>query len=246
LNHLTKVTYFFSKGPNMNIFKRISDIISANLNDLVEGCEDAEQMLRQAIREMDDAVHKARPDVAKAMANEKSVAKELAANEAQRKTWDTRTIAAVEAGDDALARKGIERRKEYEKIVAALKDQHVAAQEASQMLRRQLEAMEAKLSDAQRRLNTLVARNRAAEIRTKMATSDAGPRLDDSDAFSKFDRLSRKVEMAEAEAEAMAELARSRKPNVEETLEPEADASAESLEVDAELAALKQKLKSKE
>jgi phage shock protein A len=114
------------------------------------------------------------------------------------------------------------------------------------MLRRQLEAMEAKLADAQRRLNTLVARNRAAEIRTKMANTEAGPRLNDSDAFSKFDRLSRKVEMAEAEAEAMAELARSRKPAEEEPVEPHVEAAAESLEVDAELAALKQKLKAKQ
>lgn len=230
----------------MNIFKRISDIISANLNDLVEGCEDAEQMLRQAIREMDDAVHKARPDVAKAMANEKSIAKELAANQAQQRTWETRTESAVEAGDDALARKAIERRKEYEKIVAALQDQHVAALEASQMLRRQLEAMEAKLADAQRRLNTLVARNRAAEIRTKMAASDAGPRLDDNNAFSKFDRLSRKVEMAEAEAEAMAELARARKPAHEEPAPQAVEADAAAMEVDAELAALKQRLKPKQ
>ena len=40
--------------------KRISDIISANLNDLVEEYEDAEQMLRQAIREMEEAIRKIR------------------------------------------------------------------------------------------------------------------------------------------------------------------------------------------
>src|SRR5687767_1735745 len=101
----------------MNVFKRISDIISANLNDMVENYENPEQMLRQAIREMEDAIRNARPDVAKAMANDKSVAKELAANEAQERTWETRAIAAVEAGDDALARKALERKQEYEKVV---------------------------------------------------------------------------------------------------------------------------------
>jgi phage shock protein A len=228
----------------MSIFKRIQDIISANLNDMVAEYENPEQMLRQATREMEDAIHRARPDVAKAMANEKTIAKELAANEAQSRTWESRAQAAVEGGDDALARKALERHKEYDKIAAALRDQHSAAQEASQTLRRQLEAMEAKLADAQRRLSTLVARNRAAEIRTKMASADVSVRLDEDDAFAKFDRLSRKVEMAEAEAEAMAELARARRP-LESSPPVESEKDADKLDVDAELAALKLRLKPK-
>jgi phage shock protein A len=226
----------------MNIFKRISDIISANLNDMVEGYENPEQMLRQAIREMEDAIGRARPDVAKAMANEKTVAKELAANQAQVKTWETRAVSAVDAGDDALARKALERKREYEKIVAALQDQHVAALAASQALRRQLEAMEAKLADAQRRLNTLAARSRAAEIRSKMAVADVA-QLDEDDAFGKFERLSKKVESAEAEAEAMAELARSRKRPDDAPAADESESSSESLEIDAELESLKQRKK---
>jgi phage shock protein A len=226
----------------MNIFKRISDIVSANLNDMVEGYENPEQMLRQAIREMEDAIGRARPDVARAMANEKTVAKELSANQAQVKTWETRAVSAVDAGDDALARKALERKREYEKIVAALHDQHVAAWEASQALRRQLEAMEAKLADAQRRLNTLAARSRAAEIRSKMAVADVA-QLDEDDAFAKFERLSKKVETAEAEAEAMAELARSRKRPDDEPAADEAGSSGASLEIHAELEALKQRKK---
>lgn len=226
----------------MSIFKRIQDIISANLNDLVAGYENPEQLLRQAVGEMEDAIHKARPDVAKAMANEKTIARELSANSSQYSTWEDRAHSAVESGDDKLARKALERKREYEKIVAALRDQHVAAQEASQMLRRQLEAMEAKLADAQRRLSTLVARNRAAEIRTKMATSEVAVKLDENDAFAKFDRLSKKVEMAEAEAEAMAELARDRKSTESSGFEPD-EPNSSDLDIDAELAALKKGMK---
>lgn len=221
----------------MGIFKRISDIVSANLNDLVESYEDPEKMLRQAVREMEEAIRNAKPDVAKAMANEKTIAKELASNEAQCETWAKRAETAVGAGDDDLARKALTRKKEYEKIVAALKDQQEAATEASQTLRRQLEAMQAKLKEAERRLGTLVARKKAAEVRTKMAESQAalGANLD-RDAFDKFERLTKKVEMAEAEAEAMSELARSgRDADAAEEL------SAEDLDIEAELAALKKK-----
>ena len=65
----------------MSIFKRISDIITANLNDMMESYEDPEQMLRQATREMEDAIAEAKPSVAKAMAHEKRISKQLASNE---------------------------------------------------------------------------------------------------------------------------------------------------------------------
>lgn len=89
----------------MGIFKRMQDIISANLNDMVEDFEDPELMLRQAIREMEEAINKAKPDVAKAMANQKTTAKELANNEKQVEVWGERASLAVSEGDDALARK---------------------------------------------------------------------------------------------------------------------------------------------
>jgi len=226
----------------MGIFKRISDIISANFNDMVEGYEDPEKMLRQAIREMEEAINTAKPEVAKAMASEKTIAKELASNDAQVAAWTHRAETAVEAGDDDLARKAITRKKEYEKIAAALRDQHEAAGEASQTLRRQLEAMQAKLKDAQRRLGTLTARQKAAQVRAKVAQSQAGltPELD-QDAFNKFDRLARKVEMAEAEAEAFSELARSER-QAEQAVEA-LESSEEISDTEAELLELKKKLK---
>lgn len=228
----------------MSIFKRISDIISANLNDMVETYENPEQMLRQAVREMEEAIAKAKPDVAKAMANDKLLAKELAVNEAECQNWSTRATAAVEAGDDGLARKALGRKREYEKIVAALRDQQSASLDATQTLRRQLDAMQSKLAEARRQLGTLTARNKAAEVRGKMAKAQLGVGTEtNQEAFEKFERLSRKVEQAEAEAEAMAELAKDQNPAAAEPDAAEPEVSSEQLEIDAELALLKSQRK---
>jgi phage shock protein A len=226
----------------MGIFQRISDIVSANFNDLVEQYEDPEKMLRQAIREMETAINAARPDVAKAMASAKTTAKELAANEAQSESWAARAQTAVEAGDDDLARKAISRRKEYEKIAAALRDQHDASQEASETLRRQFEGMQAKLKEAERKLGTLVARQKAANVRSKIAQSESANCSElDKNAFDKFDRLSRKVERAEAEAEAMVELTRSERAG--SLADDLFESNNENLEIEAELIELKTKAK---
>ena len=224
----------------MGIFKRISDIITANFNEMVDEYEEPEVMLKQAIREMEQAITEAKPDVARAMAGEKTLAKELAANQAQVETWTKRASDAVGAGDDDLARKALTRRMEYEKILTALRDQHAASAEASQLLRHQLEAMQVKLKDAQRRLGTLTARQKAAHARAKMAEAHAGLKSElDKNAFDKFDRLSRKVEMAEAEAEALSELARSERA-IEDPGTP-GEPSEENLEIEAELKKLKAK-----
>jgi phage shock protein A len=139
----------------MGIFKRISEIVSANLNDMVENWEEPEVMLKQAIREMETTIDESNRNVAKAMASEKLVGKELAENERQAKEWQTRAETSVAAGDDNLARKALARKQEHEKVAAALLDQYTASQEASITLRRQLEAMHAKLTDAKRRLGRL-------------------------------------------------------------------------------------------
>jgi phage shock protein A len=158
-------------------------------------------------------------------------------NHRQADEWQRRAEQAVETSNDDLARKALARKQEHEKVAAALSDQHTASQEAVVTLRRQLDAMQAKLADAKRRLGTLVVRKKAADMRARVQLGAGDAKLN-TDAFAKFDRLREKVEMAEAEAEALRELSGS--TATENGTSPIAD--DEDLEVDAELMKLKKKL----
>jgi phage shock protein A len=225
----------------MGIFKRISDIISANLNEMTEGFEDPEKMLKQAIREMDESIYDATQETAKVLANEKLLARELSSNEQQARDWQKKAEQAVAAGDDSLARKALTRKQEHQKLVTALQDQLKEAQNASRSLKHQLEGMQAKLSEAKRNLSTLAARNRAAEFKKKMNTPATELHFGGSDdAFAKFERLREKVERAEAEADALAEL-RGSKYSIEEFYADQPKSAGN--EIDDELQALKQKYK---
>ncbi len=192
----------------MGLFKRISDIISANLGEMAESYEDPEKMLKQAVREMGESIQDATRETAKALASEKKLVKELAHNESEAKQWQSRAEKAVEEGDDDLARRALSRKQEHEKLAVALQDQMSAAKEASQTLRHQLEGMKAKLAEAKRNLSTLTARKKAADVRKKvyMGMGEAPEITVENDAFDKFERMREKVEQAEAEAEALAEL----------------------------------------
>lgn len=220
----------------MGMFKRISDIISANFNELAEQFENPELMLKQAIREMETSINEVTGQTAKAMANEKTLDRELDRNRQQAEQWKGRAAKAVDAGDDDLARRALSRKKEHEQLIAALQDQLESAREASTVLRRQLDAMKAKLAEAKRNHATLVARKQAADFRKRVDAQLAGVSTDvDSSAFAKFERLRSKVEQAEAEAEAMAELRRSQPGSAASSDE----AADPDLDLDAELAEMK-------
>ena len=224
----------------MGLFKRISDIISANLSDMTDGLEDPEKMLRQAVREMEQSIADATQETSKVLANEKLLMKELASNRQQALDWQTKAEKAVDAGDDGLARRALSRKQEHQKLVTALEDQLKLAQETTKTLKHQLDGMRAKMSEAKRNLATLSARKKAADFQKKMHTSamDLETGNVGDDAFAKFDRMKERVDRAEAEAEALAELrgATRAQDNLDlESISPAADS------LDAELAALKKK-----
>ena len=221
----------------MGIFRRVNDIISANLNDMVDRFEDPEKMLKQAIREMEETIEEATAAAAKAIASEKLLANDLAEHERQAGEWLQRAEQAVKAADDELARQALRRKQEHEKLAQALREQSAAAGETGQTLRRQVEAMKAKHAEARRKLATLTARSKAAHARRQLQTVGTGFKLR-TDAFSRFDRMREKVELAEAEADALTEL----HAGGDEPVVARFERRDEELSIEAELAAIKQKV----
>lgn len=223
----------------MSIFSRISDIISANLNDLIDGIENPEKMLRQAVREMESTIGKATDSLAGMIAGQKLATRELEKNRQALSLWTERTQAAVRDGNDELARTAIGRKQEHAKLIAALQDDLRASDETIGKLRLQLNGMQAKLAEAKRRLTVLSTRKRAADLRNRVNLAVEGASID-TNAFAKFEHMREKVEMAEAQADAMRELGY--RPDAVETA-PAPEPHGDNPEVEAELAELKSRLK---
>ncbi len=144
----------------MRLFRRIGDIIAANLNDLVNRFEDPEVMLKQAIREMETMIEDATAGAARAIAGERLLARDLADHQEKARRWNARAEEAVVLGDDDLARQAIARALEHEAIARALDEQRSAAEQTAQALRGQIHAMRAKQAEARRKLASLSARRR--------------------------------------------------------------------------------------
>jgi len=219
-----------------NMFKRISDVISANLNDLIDRVEDPERMIKQIIREMEENISKAKEGVIEAIASEKQLQKDLEQHRRQSSEWQKKAEEALQVDKEELARAALIRKKEHDNIIKALEPSWKAAENTSERLKIQLHALEAKLEEARRKRSTLVARHRAAEARQHMdktlANFQAG-----LDAQANFARMEDKVTEMEARVEAAAEL-----HSDASQLEKDFLAMEVEQEVDNELAALKRKV----
>lgn len=219
-----------------SIFKRISDIISANINDLIDRVEDPERMIKQVINEMEENIGKAKEGVIEAIASEKHLKKELDDNRRQAEEWYRKAEEALVQGKEELARSALARKKEFDNICNALEPSWESARRTSEMLKTQLKALEAKLEEARRKRGTLVARQRAAEARQQMDRTLSHVQAG-MEAQSMFNRMEDKVTEMEARTEAAAELYADASQLEKDFLEMETEK-----EVEEELANLRKKI----
>jgi phage shock protein A len=186
------------------IFGRISDIIKANVNDLIDRAEDPEKMIKQMVIEMEEAVNKATTAVGSAIANEKHLERQHNEKTKLAAEWQQRAIKAVNAGRDDLARQALEKKNMFEKAANDVEGPLAEAKKSSTVMRQQLDQLKVKLDEARVRQGTLIARHQAAKAKKQISKSLSGI---GGGAFANFEKYEQKVLKVESEAEAFAELA---------------------------------------
>jgi len=193
----------------MRIFKRLSDIISSNLNDLLDRAEDPGKMVKQVLREMEAGLESAKRVTTQALTEEKKLSKELEHNRALVDEWQGKAVQAVEADRDDLAKKALARKVEIESVVGSLEAQHQTAVDYADGMKKTLKALEARLAEAKRRQATLVARKRLADAKKTVVTHMERVKQEEGDlaASEKLDRLEADVLDSELEAAARLEVA---------------------------------------
>ncbi len=216
----------------MGIFGRMSDIFKANINELIDKSEDPAKLMDQMVREMQDQLREAKIQVAKAIADEKRLHQQLQQNELQGKNWESKAMLALKKGEENLAREALKQKKSYDGLAESVRGQWQEQNNLSSKLKDNLRALEAKIDEARRKKDILIARQKRAEAQKKIHEVMTG--LNDTSAFATFDRMEQKVMEIEAQADAAVELE-------VQSLDDQFKA-LEGANVDDELAAMKAKL----
>jgi phage shock protein A len=188
----------------MGIFKRLSDVVKANINDLISKAENPEKMLNQMIIDMNEHLIESKKGVASSIADEKRLERQMKENMTKAQDWEKKAMIALKAGKEDLAKQALLRKQEYTNYYNELKPQWEAQHAAVTKLKDSLKALQQKIEEAQRKKNILIARAKRAET-TKKIQQTMGS-MKNNNAFDVFDRMSEKVEKLESEADALAEL----------------------------------------
>ena len=102
----------------MAIFERISDLVRANINDLIDKAEDPEKMVKQIIIDMEDQLRKATQGLGTAMGSLNQVKKQLDNAQEQSNVWQNKAKSCLEQGNEELAKKALENKVNQDKMVA--------------------------------------------------------------------------------------------------------------------------------
>jgi phage shock protein A len=190
----------------MGIVSRVSDILTANLNALLDRTEDPEAMLAQVVRAMEDDLARARRAAAVAIAAERRLRRERDGHRTQADHWKGRAREALAAGREDLARRALVRKQEHDTLARSLDEQHAEAAQTGESARAALLALEARLAEARRKERTLLARHRAAQIRVEVYRYLGAGRVDFGASLARFDRLEDRLSRCADELAAEADL----------------------------------------
>jgi phage shock protein A len=218
----------------MGIFSRTRDIIAANVTDLLDKAEDPVKMIRMIILEMEETLVEVRASAARTIADQKEMRRQIGKLEAVQEGWTEKAELALSKGREDLAKAALVEKQKAGDLADQLNQDIADLDGALKASEADIGKLQAKLREARARQNSIVTRLESAQNRTRMREMYAGPKIDE--AFSRFDLMERRVDMAEGRADAAGMGA------APKSLEEEIAELRSADKVDAELAALKARL----
>jgi phage shock protein A len=197
----------------MALLERVSTLIRANLNDLIDRAEDPEKMIKQVILDMQNQLMQVKTQVAIAIADQHVLEKKQKETADKETEWMRKAELAVDRKQDDLARAALERSMSYKQMAGSF-DSLVADQKAEvDNLKSALHKLEQKLAEAESKSDMLIAQHRRSRALAK--ASDAQMAIGDKSKVATFERMKSKVRHAEAVSKAKAEMV---SDNVEDRL----------------------------
>jgi len=183
----------------MGIFTRFRDIISSNINAMLDKAEDPEKLIRLMIREMEDTLVEIKTACAGVMAGGKKIKRQIGSLGARAQYWEEKAELAVNKGRDDLAREALVEKRKFNRRIETLENDLGEHDLLIEQYQDDIRQLEEKLKSARDKQRMLVQRHIHAQ--KKMQAQEELRRIDSSETVMKFDELENRIERMEAEAD---------------------------------------------
>jgi phage shock protein A len=188
----------------MALLERVSTLVRANLNDLIDKAENPEKLIKQVILDMENQLLQVKTQVAIAIADQHLLEKKQKENEEKIADWNRKAEMAVGKKQDDLARAAIERGLHSKQLSESFRQQVADQTLQVETLKNALNKLQQKLEEARAHCDVLIAQHRRARTLDKAA--DAQSAVAGANHGATFDRMRHKVLREEAVGQAKTEL----------------------------------------
>jgi phage shock protein A len=185
-------------GP---IFSRTRDIIAANVTELLDRAEDPARMIRVIIMEMEETLVEVRATAARSIADIKEMRRAMQHLDGLQDNWSEKASLALEKGREDLARAALNEKQKAADMADGLRAEMIEIEQVLRGYEQDIARLQAKLAEARARQNSIANRLESAVTRAKARELLHGSRTED--AFSRFEVLERRADLAEGYAEAL-------------------------------------------
>lgn len=218
----------------MSMFSRMSDIIQANINAMLDKAEDPQKVIRLIVQEMEETMVELRSVAARHLAEKKHLERKVSAESRKMDDWQTKAELAMQKGRDDLARAALIEKHQAQQKLEELQTQFATLDEAVDNIQQDCGRLNEKLAEARSKQKTLAMRKESAAVRLKAKTKQQEVNIDR--AISKFELYERRIDDLEAQVDAF------------EVVKPQADLAAQITQlqtddnIEKELDALRKKV----
>lgn len=222
----------------MGIMERFKDIMSANINALLDKAEDPEKMIDQYLRNMESDLGKVKAETATVIAEESRAKRALDECNANITKMQTYAEKAITAGNDNDARQFLAQKKIYSDQLVSLQSTYQSASENAAKMRTMHDKLVNDINELNARRDSIKAKMAAAKTQqriNKIGSSTLGITND----MSAFEKMEAKANKLLDEANAMSELNQTASEASIESLTSKYDSPQQDSSIDDELAALK-------
>ena len=188
----------------MGIIARFKDIMSANINALLDKCEDPAKMIDQTLRNLNEDLSEVKKETASIMANEKMAKRKLDECQDEINKMDGYARKALQTGNENDAREFLSRKTALSSSLTSLQSTYDVSHANAQKMIQMHDKLVKDINELELRKDSIKAKIATAKAQQRMNKMTSN--VDASSSISAFERMEAKADKMLDSANAVSEL----------------------------------------
>lgn len=218
----------------MGLLSRMSDIVQANLNAILDKAEDPQKIINLLVQEMEETLVEVRAVAAKTLAEKTHLHRQVNKFQSVGDSWQAKAQLAMDKGREDLARSALVEKRQALKQLSAAQQELDSVTEEIGKLQADSTKLQDKLNEARAKQKSLSIRQHSISARLQVRHKGQGDKIDA--AIVKFDQYERRIDELESQVDAYDLVSSS------SSLEAQFHALESQEQIEQELAALRKQV----